>query len=294
MAIIVRCTCGKKLQVADNAAGTKIRCGACKEVLTVPQPEAVTAVPAVPAVPAEPAPRRSKRPKPAKGASKVWLLALLGVAAVLLLGCLGVGGFAVYYFALSGKSSAESTLVGEWEIDPDSTPIIIFPIRITFNKEHTYRMQAGFEFDGTWQVTSRDGSKLHLTMTTNFMGMKSDRSSHPTVTIIDKDHIQLDSDDPGMQSSNMRFRRVGSGGRPVAGPNPDANIDPKAPGLGDRGKMNPNLDKGMVADCEVEWAGAWYEAKILKTEKDRWFIHYLGWPSNWDEWVTKERIRLKK
>ncbi len=58
--------------------------------------------------------------------------------------------------------------------------------------------------------------------------------------------------------------------------------------------MNPDLDKGMVADCEVEWAGQWFEAKILKTEKDRWFIHYLGWAKKWDEWVTKERIRLKK
>src|SRR5262245_10393600 len=118
MSIIVRCTCGKKLQVPDAAAGTHVRCGACKEVLTVP----AAAAPEPPVVrPAElaPEPRRPKARRKESGSSKTWLLVLLGVAAVFLLGCLGVGGFAVYYFAFSGKSSAESTLVGDWETDPE-------------------------------------------------------------------------------------------------------------------------------------------------------------------------------
>jgi hypothetical protein len=50
----------------------------------------------------------------------------------------------------------------------------------------------------------------------------------------------------------------------------------------------------MKPDCEVEWGGTWFPAKILKTEKDRWFIHYVGWPSHWDEWVDQKRIRFKK
>ena len=47
-------------------------------------------------------------------------------------------------------------------------------------------------------------------------------------------------------------------------------------------------------DCKVEWKGAWYDAKVLETEKDRWFIHYVGYEDFWDEWVKQDRIRLTK
>src|SRR5689334_22387473 len=98
MAITLRCNCGKKLQVPDERAGMHVRCGACKEVLTVPAtaPEP----PVVRPMKSEP-PRRPKRPRSAGGGSKVWLFALLGVVALFLIGCLGVGGFGVYYFAFS-------------------------------------------------------------------------------------------------------------------------------------------------------------------------------------------------
>src|SRR5262249_23079822 len=36
------------------------------------------------------------------------------------------------------------------------------------------------------------------------------------------------------------------------------------------------LDPGMKPDCEVEWQGTWWDAKVMKKEKDRWFIHYVG------------------
>ena len=49
----------------------------------------------------------------------------------------------------------------------------------------------------------------------------------------------------------------------------------------------------MKPDCKVEWQGTWYDAKVLKTEKDRWLIHYIGYDESWDEWVKKDRIRLK-
>ena len=47
-------------------------------------------------------------------------------------------------------------------------------------------------------------------------------------------------------------------------------------------------------DCKVEWQGAWYDAKVLKTEPDRWLIHYIDYDDSWDEWVGKDRIRLEK
>ncbi len=39
------------------------------------------------------------------------------------------------------------------------------------------------------------------------------------------------------------------------------------------------------------WKGEYYPAKILKAENGRFFVHYLGFESKWDEWVTCERIR---
>ena len=52
----------------------------------------------------------------------------------------------------------------------------------------------------------------------------------------------------------------------------------------------------MKADSEVEWQGQWFPAKVLKKEKDkdRWYIHYIGYEKSWDEWVGKERIKFKK
>jgi RNA polymerase sigma factor (sigma-70 family) len=52
------------------------------------------------------------------------------------------------------------------------------------------------------------------------------------------------------------------------------------------------LDVGMKPDCSVEWKENWYPAKILKKEKDRWLIHYIGYEKSWDEWVGKDRIKF--
>jgi hypothetical protein len=58
------------------------------------------------------------------------------------------------------------------------------------------------------------------------------------------------------------------------------------------GDVAPTLDAGVKPDCEVEWQGGWYPARLLKTDKDKYRIHYLGYDSSWDEWVGKDRIRL--
>lgn len=47
-------------------------------------------------------------------------------------------------------------------------------------------------------------------------------------------------------------------------------------------------------DCQVEWQGTWFDATILRKDKDRWQIHYLGYDDSWDEWVGPERIRFLK
>src|SRR5262249_44067653 len=160
------------------------------------------------------------------------------------------------------------------------------------SKNHTYQLDCFIQCDGKWRVVSHDGNKVTVKMTMNLLGFKSDSENTATITIIDKDHIDFNANEPGFQLSS-RLRRVGSGGRtptPIggapfagAGPHLDPNgpkmpdpsapkPDPNTPGPERRGKrFDPNLDKGVVADCDVEWAGEWFEAKVLKTEKNRWF-----------------------
>jgi hypothetical protein len=42
---------------------------------------------------------------------------------------------------------------------------------------------------------------------------------------------------------------------------------------------------------EVEWDGKWYRAQIQETQGDRCRVHYVGYGSNWDEWVGPQRMR---
>lgn len=46
--------------------------------------------------------------------------------------------------------------------------------------------------------------------------------------------------------------------------------------------------------CVAESDGAWYEAVILQVdvarEADPYFVHYNGWESKWDEWLTLEQL----
>lgn len=44
----------------------------------------------------------------------------------------------------------------------------------------------------------------------------------------------------------------------------------------------------------VEWQGTWYPAMIIKKTSDKAYIHYVGYGSDWDEWVTFDRIREKQ
>lgn len=41
----------------------------------------------------------------------------------------------------------------------------------------------------------------------------------------------------------------------------------------------------------VEWQGRWCPAIVLERDGERYFIHYLGWDGNWDEWVPAARVQ---
>ncbi len=42
---------------------------------------------------------------------------------------------------------------------------------------------------------------------------------------------------------------------------------------------------------KVEWKGGWYTATILKVDNNKYFIHYDGYGSNWDEWIGPGRMK---
>jgi hypothetical protein len=45
---------------------------------------------------------------------------------------------------------------------------------------------------------------------------------------------------------------------------------------------------------EVAWGQRWWPAEILRIQGAQYFIHYTGFASSWDEWVTTDRIRARR
>jgi hypothetical protein len=43
---------------------------------------------------------------------------------------------------------------------------------------------------------------------------------------------------------------------------------------------------------EVQWGGSWFPAEVLRVNGGLTLIHYTGWGSSSDEWVSAARIRL--
>lgn len=43
---------------------------------------------------------------------------------------------------------------------------------------------------------------------------------------------------------------------------------------------------------EILWSGSWYKGSIIEVKDKQYKITYEGWSSNWDEWVSKDRLRL--
>lgn len=41
---------------------------------------------------------------------------------------------------------------------------------------------------------------------------------------------------------------------------------------------------------EVIWGNQWWQAELLETNGMEYHIHYTGWDSSFDEWMTKDRI----
>lgn len=40
----------------------------------------------------------------------------------------------------------------------------------------------------------------------------------------------------------------------------------------------------------VEWGNRWWDATVLEVDDGSYYIHYVGWGDEWDEWVGPDRI----
>jgi hypothetical protein len=49
----------------------------------------------------------------------------------------------------------------------------------------------------------------------------------------------------------------------------------------------------MSERVEVEWEGDWYPATILEARGAKYKIHYLGYSTEWDEWIEAARLRRR-
>jgi hypothetical protein len=160
MPISVTCSCGKRLRVADEMIGKKVRCPGCKALLTT-------------APPSEPRPSGSgsetrsltvaaqrDAPKAKKSSAKLFLL--LGCGCLTLVG----GGIAAVVVtiivAAASHKSYKDKLVGEWVLDPAESkrlnmdvPRSYADIRSKFDKDGTCLLHCeNRDVPKSWQIVS--------------------------------------------------------------------------------------------------------------------------------------------
>lgn len=67
--------------------------------------------------------------------------------------------------------------------------------------------------------------------------------------------------------------------------------------VGPTGWISPPTDHPFNAQysvgdqIKVEWEGEWWDANILQINEENYMIHYAGFDSSWDEWVSTERMQ---
>lgn len=64
----------------------------------------------------------------------------------------------------------------------------------------------------------------------------------------------------------------------------------KAPPRPSAPPENRNAPLAAQQKIWVLWHGMPYEAVVMKSESGRHFVHFPGWPSNYDEWIDKSQI----
>jgi hypothetical protein len=56
-------------------------------------------------------------------------------------------------------------------------------------------------------------------------------------------------------------------------------------------RLSATVGSGRLVEVESE--GGWWEAEILQTRGNRYFVRYVGWDDSWNEWVGPNRVRVR-
>lgn len=88
-----------------------------------------------------------------------------------------------------------------------------------------------------------------------------------------------DTDNDGMEVAFVTFEVVGATEKPA-----------------ETAKTETVAKRGNFATGDnvmVEWRGSWWPAKVIKVGKGKapYKIHYDGYSSSWDEWISDARIK---
>lgn len=60
-----------------------------------------------------------------------------------------------------------------------------------------------------------------------------------------------------------------------------------------RRNYNPRPLYTVGESVQVHWGNKWWSARVLRVSGNRYYIHYSGWGTEWDEWVGPSRIRKR-
>ena len=71
----------------------------------------------------------------------------------------------------------------------------------------------------------------------------------------------------------------------------EAAVAAKPSDTQDAGTPKKKAVYGVGSKVQVFWGAKWWPATVMQVKDDKYFIHYDGWGSNWDEWVTTARMR---
>ena len=61
----------------------------------------------------------------------------------------------------------------------------------------------------------------------------------------------------------------------------------------DESSVSPNRIKAKEVFVDVNWHGIWYKAEVLAKDGDKSLVHFEDFSSEYDEWVTLDRIKLR-
>ncbi len=182
---VITCTCGKRLRVAEEMQGKKLRCPDCKALLSTTEPEA--------------APPPAETPQTKKSSAKVFLL--LGC------GCLGLVGTGIaavvitIIVAVASHKSFKDKVIGEWVLDKEFSKkknMDIKPayadLRCKFEKGGPYTIHCeGTDVKWNWEVVAETSASTTGTPKLELL-LNNPAGNLPMPTTVyywDDDHIEI-------------------------------------------------------------------------------------------------------